>query len=558
MTRYIIVVICVFPVLAGLIGVFLPAFGWFPIYGKSRFTHDILALTFHQEDFARSARLSIFTALFSTFVAYWLSIFAIIYSQQSKSFNFLKRIIAPIIAAPHITVAVGILFLIQPSGWLFRIISPWLTGWLTPPDLNIMPDLYGLSLIVGLIVKELPFLLLIGFAVVKQVNVSHYKQQVSSLGYGPISGWFHIIHPMVASRMRLSVLIVLCFSISVVDMALILAPSTPAPLAVKIFNWYQSPNINNQLIAASGAVYLLLITLLCCFFWVSCGLGMKVVFRFLSYRGVRLSVNFFSKKLIMIPILSAIMLILMIGVLGILSASLWAFVEVWKFPDLLPQKWGLKFWQNGIEAYVNPIANTLIVGFVTSAVALISALIWLEHSENSISRSAEILIYLPLLIPQTGFLFGMQILLIWLEADGLYLTVIWAHYLFVFPYVLLTLGPIWKRFDIRFEFLGASLGYGKMKRLWHIKIPLMVVPIITSFTIGFSVSSALYLPTIFAGNGSFLTLTTESVTLALNASRQAAGIAALLQMMLPLLVFIIAGFYIKFRSQNLSYFRIMR
>ena len=128
----------------------------------------------------------------------------------------------------------------------------------------------------------------------------------------------------------------------------------------------------------------------------------------------------------------------------------------------------------------------------------------------------------------------------------------------MFPYILLTLGPIWKRFDIRFEFLGASLGYGKMKRLWHIKIPLMVVPIITSFTIGFSVSSALYLPTIFAGNGSFLTLTTESVTLALNASRQAAGIAALLQMMLPLLVFIIAGFYIKFRLQNLSYFRIMR
>ena len=56
MTRYIIVVICVFPVLAGLIGVFLPAFGWFPIYGKSRFTHDILALTFHQEDFQKQVK----------------------------------------------------------------------------------------------------------------------------------------------------------------------------------------------------------------------------------------------------------------------------------------------------------------------------------------------------------------------------------------------------------------------------------------------------------------------------------------------------------------------
>jgi putative thiamine transport system permease protein len=163
---------------------------------------------------------------------------------------------------------------------------------------------------------------------------------------------------------------------------------------------------------------------------------------------------------------------------------------------------------------------------------------------------------MPLLLPQTGFLFGMQVLIIWLEVDGLYITVIWAHYLFVFPYTLLTLGPIWRRFNVRYELLGASFGFSKFKRLWRIKMPLMAVPVITSFAIGFAVSSALYLPTIFAGNGTFRTLTTEAVTLAANASRQAAGIAALLQMILPLVIFIIAGIYIRFRLHNFSYFRI--
>ena len=556
MIRYSIIIICILPVFAGLLGVFLPAFGWFPIYGKSQFTFEILAQTINQAGYFRSVWLSVFTALLSTSLAYWLCIFTLIYSQKLSLHSKLKKIIAPLIAVPHITIAIGILFLIQPSGWLIRIFSPWLTGWQTPPDLNIAPDLYGLSLAIGLTAKELPFLLLVGFTVLKQVNISRYREQIASFGYGPISGWFHIIHPMIAARMRLSVLIVLCFSVSVVDMALILGPSTPAPMAVKIFSWYQSPDINSQMIAASGAVYLLLIALCCCVFWTVCGAGFKMVFRFLSYRGARLTVRSLPHKLIILHLLVSIMFVLTIGLMGLLSAGIWAFVEVWSFPDVLPQKWGFIFWRDGFSAYINPFINTLFVGSITSILALISAIIWLEYPSKSFLKFTEAFVYIPLLLPQTGFLFGMQVLIMWLKVEGLHITVIWAHYLFVFPYILLTLGPIWRRFDVRYELLGASFGIAKFERIWRIKIPIMAVPIITSFSIGFAVSSALYLPTIFAGNGNFLTLTTEAVTLATNASRQAAGMAALLQIILPLAIFIIAGIYIRFRLHKLSYFRI--
>ena len=556
MVRCSIIIICVFPVISGLLSVFLPAFGWFPIYGKSKFTLEILAQTIDQAGFLRSVWLSIFTGFSSTFLAYWLCIFTLIFTQKLFLHNAIKKIIAPLIVVPHITVAVGILFLIQPSGWLFRIFSPWLTGWQTPPDLNIAPDLYGLALIIGLTTKELPFLLMVGFTVLKQVNINRYRQQIASFGYGPISGWFHIIHPMIAARMRISVLIVLCFSVSVVDMALILAPSTPAPLAVNIFIWYQSPDINSQLIAASGAVYLLLLSMCCCVCWIACGVGLKTVFRSLSYRGVRLSVRGLPYKLTILSVLASIAFVLFIGVIGLLSAGIWAFVEVWTFPEILPKKWGFASWKNGFVTYIYPFINTLLVGFTTSTLALISAIIWLEYPSKSISKVTESFVYIPLLLPQTGFLFGMQVLIIWLQVDGLYITVIWAHYLFVFPYTLLTLGPIWRRFDIRYELLGASFGFPKFKRLWRIKIPLMAVPIITSFTLGFAVSSALYLPTIFAGNGNFLTLTTEAVMLAANASRQAVGIAALLQMILPLVIFIMAGTYMKFWLHGFRYFRI--
>lgn len=546
----------ILPVIAGLLGVFFPAFGWFPIYGKSQFTIELILQFLQQPGILRSISLTIFTAVFSTFISYWLCIFSLIFSQKINLHTALKNIIVPLISIPHITIAIGILFLIQPSGWISRIFSPWFTGWHNPPNLNIAPDLYGISLIMGLVVKELPFLLLIGFAIITQVNLKHHKQQISSLGYGLISGWFHVIHPMVAQRMRLSVLIVLCFAVSVVDMALILAPSTPAPLAVRIFNWYQSPFIKDQFLAASGALYLLFITIFCCVFWALCGRVFGFIFRILSYKGWRLSISSFVSKIFFTIIISIIMFFLTIGIFSIASAGVWAFVSVWQYPALIPQKWGLSGWQFNFEAFIGPLVNTLVIGTTSSILALIFAVIWLEHESKSKNKYMEMAMYLPLLLPQTGFLFGMQVLLIWLKLDGLYLTLIWAHFLFVFPYILLSLSPTWRKWDVRYEMLGSSFGFGKFKKLFRIKLPLLLIPMVASFTIGFSVSSALYLPTIFAGNGSFVTLTTEAVALATGGSRQAAGIAALLQMILPLLIFLIAGFYIKVKARNFIYFKI--
>ena len=45
-------------------------------------------------------------------------------------------------------------------------------------------------------------------------------------------------------------MIVLVFSVSVVDMALVLAPSTPAPLAVRILVWFRDPDLMRQFVAA--------------------------------------------------------------------------------------------------------------------------------------------------------------------------------------------------------------------------------------------------------------------------------------------------------------------
>ena len=73
----------------------------------------------------------------------------------------LRRLLGPLVAIPHSTIAVGLVFLLAPSGWLMRLISPALTGLEQPPTWGLVPDPYGLVLILGLVAKELPFLLLL-------------------------------------------------------------------------------------------------------------------------------------------------------------------------------------------------------------------------------------------------------------------------------------------------------------------------------------------------------------------------------------------------------------
>ena len=46
---------------------------------------------------------------------------------------------------------IGLAFLIAPSGWIVRALSPWLTGWTLPPDVATVGDPRGIALVLGLL-----------------------------------------------------------------------------------------------------------------------------------------------------------------------------------------------------------------------------------------------------------------------------------------------------------------------------------------------------------------------------------------------------------------------
>ena len=151
--------------------------------------------------------------------------------------------LAPLLASPHSTLAVGLAFLIAPSGWIARLLSP-LFGWTAPPDVATVGDPHGLALTLGLVVKETPFLLAVALAALRQFPVQAQMQAARALGYSRAAAFALIVAPQLYARIRWPVYAVLAYSLSVVDMALVLAPSHPAPLSLIALRGLTAPDLD--------------------------------------------------------------------------------------------------------------------------------------------------------------------------------------------------------------------------------------------------------------------------------------------------------------------------
>ena len=119
--------------------------------------------------------------------------------------------------------------------------------------------------------------------------------------------------------------------------------------------------------------------------------------------------------------------------------------------------------------------------------------------------------------------------------------------IFILPYVWLILAPAFAQMDKRHEYVASSLGLGHFQRLLRVSLPILAMPIGAALFIGFAVSIALYLPTVFVGGGRIATITVEAVSLAAHGSRGPAGVAAVLQLLIPLACYIVVWLFLRCR-----------
>ena len=519
------------PIAAGLWQTARAGVSILPSIGSESFSLAPFAQLVATPGFATALRLSLFTGLVATLLSFILAIglTAALYGRLSVRAR--GRLLTPFLAAPHAAMAIGLAFLLAPSGWIARALS-MVTGWDRPPMIATVNDPAGIALILGLMVKELPFLLLVIYAALSQLPVRQHLALGQSLGYGRGMVWLKVITPQIWPLIRLPVMVVLAYSLSVVDMALILGPSHPPTLAVLLLRLFSSPDITMLLPASAGAlVQAALVAGAFALLW-GCERAARLVGRWWLRRGARgLSLQ---PLFWMAGLFSGLLFVF--GGLAMLALLLWSLAWRWSWPMLLPQSWSLTAWASPASGWADALGNTLILAFGTTSLSLLLAVAWLEAEDRQGRGRAlarEVLIYLPLLVPQIGFLFGLNILFLQMGLTGGYAAVIWAQTLFVFPYVMIALSDPWRALDPKLLRSAAALGAGPWRRLVFVKLPVLLTPILTAAAIGVAVSVAQYLPTLFMGAGRIATLTTEAVTLSSASDRRVTGVYASLQAGLP-------------------------
>jgi putative thiamine transport system permease protein len=183
----------------------------------------------------------------------------------------------------------------------------------------------------------------------------------------------------------------------------------------------------------------------------------------------------------------------------------------------------------------------LTLALASAVAALVWSVAWLECAPPQWIEPMRRVIYLPLILPPVLWVVGVHGLTLTWGVDATWTGVWLAHTLAALPYVLIALSPAYTGFDPRFRQVCATLGQGRWTFLWRVKWPLLRAALTAAFAIGFSVSVAQYLPTLFVGAGRLSTVTTEAVTLAAGAQRSLTAAYAWLQWLLPVLIFGLAA-----------------
>jgi putative thiamine transport system permease protein len=539
------------PILAGLAGTILPAFGYLPALGGFRVTLAHFAELAGQPHILRSVLTGLAAGLLTTVAATAVVGTFVAGFAGTPLFARIQHLVSPLLAVPHAAAAFALAFLVAPSGFLLRLISPEVTGFTRPPDWLLPNDPFALTMIAGLIVKEVPFLFLVTLAALPQLAVTRASRLAAALGYGRVAGFAICLWPALYRQIRLPVFAVLVYSVSVVDVAMILGPKLPPTLPVRVTQWAGDDDLGARFLASAGAFLQLGIVVAAMASWIVLERVGKAVLARLTFSGRRFARDGALRAAGALAMSTCTVTIFA----GLSVLSIWSVAGLWPFPDALPGSLTPNTWMRTLPQLWAPLGTTVALALSASSLALLFTILLLYRNGIAGGRKNAAgyrLLYLPLLVPEISFVFGLQVLMLSAGLTPGFASVLAVHFVFVLPYVLLSLSAPWRAVDPRFEKIAAGFGKPALEVLFTVRLPLLFRACLTALAVGFAVSVSLYLPTLLIGSGRLTTITTEAVALSSGGDRRVIGIYALVQGLLPFLAFLVAslGPQLLFRNRR--------
>ena len=495
-----------------------------------------LALLEHPQ-FAKALALSLFTGSAATLAALIVSVLIACQLFQRGQLQHLAFPLGATLALPHLAFAIGLSFLIMPSGLIARLVALPL-GWSSPPQIITVHDPFGLALILALAVKETCFLLFVlSQALAREDNRLALSAQITAaraLGHGNISITTRLLLPQLWQELKWPLVIVFIYATSVVDLAAVLGPNQPPTLAGIVWSDINSARVENNLRGAAGAMMLAIAALV-----------VMVAVQIALHSARRSFRNYLSRGPSLKSLPHFLPMFKWRSIFGIFIASgmvlaVMSFAQRWTFPALVPQVMNSSVW---FQIFDRPDAliTSLALGVSCFSVSLVILMGWFEAAPAKYDRGVLALSLISLGLPALLTGLGQYHLLL-----GLGLTATWqglfiAHLLPTTAYMFIMLMGPYRSFDERWRAASDGLMASRVKFLWAVKWPLLKAPLSAASAVGFAVAFAQYIPAQLVSAGRLDTLTIEAVTLSSGGNRPLLAAFAFLLMLPPLLAFLLAA-----------------
>lgn len=333
-----------------------------------------------------------------------------------------------LLAVPHVAFATAALLLFAESGWLSRLFPLF-----SPPI-----DRYGIGLGLTMAMKESAFLLWVVYGLLGEKRLAEQATVLKSLGYGRWQCLTWLVLPTLLPALSVVLLATAAWSLSAVDVALVIGPGNPPTLAVLAWQWLSQGDERQQAKGALASLILLLaLAMMALAAWGVWRLWRR---RIPPVEGIRRPQP---------RALAGKSFALLLPLCGVACALLLAAAA-----------------QNSQPVH-DSVGNSLWLGLCSAAIGAVICLLWLPLGP---SRFGE-WIWLPLILPALPLVDGQYQLALYTWLDGERLTVLWGHLLWVVPWMLFILRPAWRARDPRAELVARTLGWQRGRIFWLVTLP---------------------------------------------------------------------------------------
>ncbi|QHJ11963.1 Inner membrane ABC transporter permease protein YnjC [Paraglaciecola mesophila] len=473
--------------------------------------------------------LSLVAPLIALYIAF------MVYSQYrfNQRWQSLEKRLAPLLSLPHLAVALGLVYLFSSGGMLWSAL--WGLIGQTAPEWLGLPRKSMLTMILAISIKEVPFFLLIFSAIGRQLAIKQWLLQGRALGYSESASWWLIVFPVVLKQSRLAVLAAMAYTLSVLDISLLVGPNIPELYAVVLYNWQTGFTPDEQAFAFLGNLLLIAMlgVLIACIYiheqWVTNRLAILAVMA--NPLNIARVSQIFTAWLGFFSLLTlAILATFLLWSLG------WNTQSAFTAPD-----WSTTLWQDEWFFMQGPLLNSLHIAFLSSILGVGVTLLALELQRYNKRYLPDYLWLLAILLPQLSMVYGWQILHTSSNASYHSSWIILSHVPFTFAYSYLVLRGPFQSINRHYELVAASFGYSPWQRWWNVRFMLLRPALLSAFAIAFSVSIAQYIPTLMIGAGRVSTITTEAVAIASGNEQNITAVYILVQAALPFIIFLVAS-----------------